>query len=128
MRDHGSGYTRYQLQVPLVIHWPGREPVRYEHRSSHYDIAPTLLQDALGCDNAAEDYSSGQNLFAGRSWDWLLAGSYYNYAVLEPDQITVTYPNGRYEVRDWNYRIQTSPDVRGDVLMAVTRENSRFYR
>jgi len=128
LRDHGSGYTRYQLQVPLVIHWPGREPARYEHRSSHYDIVPTLLQEVLGCDNAAEDYSSGQNLFAGRDWDWLLAGSYYNYAVLEPDQITVTYPNGRYEVRDWNYQILTNPEVRGDVLMAVTRENSRFYR
>lgn len=128
LRDHGSGYTRYQLQVPLVIRWPGREPARYEHRSSHYDIVPTLLQDVLGCDNPATDYSSGNNLFAGKDWDWLLAGSYYNYAVLEPDQITVTYPNGQYEVRDWNYRILPNPEVRGNVLMAVTQENSRFYR
>lgn len=128
LRDHGSGYTRYQLQVPLIIHWPGRSPARYEQRSSHYDIVPTVMQDLLGCLNPAEDYSSGQNLFAGKSWQWLLAGSYYNYAMLEPDQITVTYPNGRYEVRDWNYRILANPEVRTDVLMDVTRENSRFYR
>jgi membrane-anchored protein YejM (alkaline phosphatase superfamily) len=128
LRDHGSGYTRYQLQVPLVIRWPGRESARYVHRSSHYDIVPTLMQDVLGCDNATTDYSSGNNLFAEQGWDWLLAGSYYNYAVLEPDQITVTYPNGQYEVRDWDYRILSEPEVRGDVLMAVTRENSRFYR
>lgn len=128
LRDHGSGYTRYQLQVPLIIHWPGREPQIFDHRSSHYDIVPTLMQNALGCRNDPADYSSGHNLFAAKSWDWLLAGSYYNYAVLEPDQITVTYPNGQYEVRDWNYQILSQPKVRGDVLMSVSQENSRFYR
>jgi membrane-anchored protein YejM (alkaline phosphatase superfamily) len=128
LRDHGSGYTRYQLQVPLIIHWPGREPKTFYHRSSHYDIVPTLMQDALGCSNDPDDYSSGHNLFAGKSWDWLLAGSYYNYAVMEPDQITVTYPNGQYEVRDWNYRILSQPEVRADVLISVSQENSRFYQ
>ncbi|MDZ4731274.1 MAG: DUF3413 domain-containing protein [Xanthomonadales bacterium] len=128
LRDHGSGYTRYQLQVPLIIRWPGRESKIFDHRSSHYDIVPTLMQNVLGCRNDPADYSSGHNLFAGKNWDWLLAGSYYNYAVLEPDQITVTYPNGQYEVRDWNYRILSQPKVRGDVLMSVTQENSRFYR
>jgi len=128
LRDHGSGYTRYQLQVPLIIHWPGRIPASFEQRSSHYDIVPTLMQELLGCHNPPEHYASGQNLFAGESWPWLLAGSYYNYALLEPDQITVTYPNGQYEVRDWNYRILANPEVRVDVLMDVTEENSRFYR
>lgn len=128
LRGHGSGYTRYQLQIPLIIQWPGRKPKRFEHRSSHYDIVPTLMQDVLGCRNDAADYSIGHNLFAGKSWEWLLAGSYYNYAVVEPDQITVTYPNGQYEVRDWNYRILSQPEIRGDVLMSVSQENARFYR
>jgi len=128
LRDHGSGYTRYQLQVPMILHWPGRAAARFEHRSSHYDVVPTLMQDALGCSNDPSDYASGNNLFSGKDWDWILAGSYYNYAVLEPDQVTVTYPNGQYEVRDWDYRILGNPEVRGEVLMSVTRENSRFYR
>jgi membrane-anchored protein YejM (alkaline phosphatase superfamily) len=128
LRDHGSGYTRYQLQVPMILHWPGRAAARFEHRSSHYDVVPTLMQDVLGCSNDPADYASGNNLFSGKSWDWILAGSYYNYAVLEPDQITVTYPNGQYEVRDRDYRILAKPEVRGEVLMSVTRENSRFYR
>ncbi len=128
LRDHGSGYTRYQLQVPLIIHWPGRNPASFEQRSSHYDIVPTVMQELLGCLNPPEDYSSGQNLFAGESWRWLLAGSYYNYAMLEPDQITITYPSGQYEVRDWNYHILANPEVRAEVLMDVTEENSRFYR
>lgn len=128
LRDHGSGYTRYQVQVPMLIRWPGRAARRFEHRTSHYDVVPTLMQDLLGCANPASDFASGRNLFEGESWPWLLAGSYYNYAVLEPDQITVTYPNGRFEVRDWNYRIATDPIIRPDVLQSVMHENSRFYR
>jgi membrane-anchored protein YejM (alkaline phosphatase superfamily) len=128
LKNHGSGYSRYQLQVPMVVLWPGREPGEFQHRTSHYDLVPTLMQDLLGCGNPAREYASGNNLFSGSEWDWLLAGSYYNYAVLEPDQITITFPNGRYEVRGWDYRIKSNPEIRADVLQAVTKENSRFYQ
>jgi membrane-anchored protein YejM (alkaline phosphatase superfamily) len=128
LKDHGSGYTRYQLETPMVIAWPGRAAAEFSHRTSHYDIVPTLMQEMLGCSNPATDFASGNNLFSGDEWAWLLAGSYYNYAVLEPDQITVTYPNGNFEVRDWDYRISPDPKIRGAVLEAVSSENSRFYR
>ena len=128
LTDHGSGYTRYQLQVPLVISIPGRAPAVFDHRSSHYDLVPTLMEEVLGCTSPSSDYASGTNLFDQRNWDWLLAGSYYNYAVLEPDQVTITYPNGRFEVRDWNYRIAEKPVISGTLLESVAKENSRFYR
>ena len=129
LERHGSGYTRYQLVIPMVLAWPGRERgVAYDHRTSHYDVAPTLVQDLLGCSNPAVDYSVGQNLFEGRAWDWMVAGSYFNYAVLEPDQVTVTFPNGLYEVRDWDYRLREAPVFRGDVLEAVSEQNARFFR
>jgi membrane-anchored protein YejM (alkaline phosphatase superfamily) len=129
LRKHGSGYTRYQLVTPMVLHWPGRESgAVYEHRTSHYDIIPTLMQDLFGCKNPPGDYSVGNNLFDLQQWDWLVAGSYYNYAVLEPDQITITFPNGLYEVRDWDYRLADTPQFRGDVLEAVSEQNARFFR
>ena len=129
LRKHGSGYTRYQLVTPMVLYWPGRESgAVYEHRTSHYDIIPTLMQNLFGCKNPASDYSVGNNLFDLQQWDWLVAGSYYNYAVLEPDQITVTFPNGLYEVRDWDYRLHDTPQFRGDVLEAVSEQNARFFR
>jgi hypothetical protein len=129
LKKHGSGYTRYQLVTPMVLYWPGREGgAVYEHRTSHYDIIPTLMQNLFGCKNPASDYSVGNNLFDLREWDWLVAGSYYNYAVLEPDQVTVTFPNGLYEVRDWDYRLSDTPQFRGDVLEAVSEQNARFFR
>lgn len=129
LERHGSGYTRHQLVTPMVLAWPGRERgVAYDHRTSHYDVAPTLMQDLLGCGNPASDYAVGHNLFERRAWDWMIAGSYFNYAVLEPDQVTVTFPNGLYEVRDWDYRLREDPVFRGDVLEAVSEQNGRFFR
>ena len=128
LEKHGSGYTRYQLVTPMILAWPGRPTgVTYQHRSSHYDIVPTLVQELLGCSNPPADYSIGRNLFDHQPWDWMLAGSYYNYAVLEPDQVTITFPNGLYEVRDWDYRLAKEPRFRGDVLEGVSEQNARFY-
>jgi hypothetical protein len=102
---HGSGFGHLQLGIP-----------------------PTLLRRMLGCSNSFTDYSSGNDIFDGPQWDWLIAGSYYNYAVLEPDQVTVTFPNGTYEVRDGNYRLLDQPSFNADVLEAVMRENTRFHK
>ena len=96
--------------------------------ASHYDIAPTLMQDLFACSNPPQDYSVGNNLFENREWNWMVAGSYFNYAVLEPDQVTVTFPNGLYEVRDWDYRLLRNPVFRGDVLQQVSEQNARFFR
>jgi membrane-anchored protein YejM (alkaline phosphatase superfamily) len=129
LEKHGSGYTRYQLVTPLVLAWPGRAAgVTYTHRTSHYDIVPTLMQELFECSNPASDYSVGANLFDEQAWNWMLAGSYYNYAVLEPDQVTITFPSGLFEVRDWDYHLAPSPSFRGDVLEAVAEQNARFYQ
>ncbi len=125
---HGSGFSRYQLQVPLIIRWPGMNARRLEHRTSHYDVAPTLLRRLLSCANEAADFSSGRDLLAGISWEWLIAGSYYNYAVIERDRITVTFPNGTYEVRDRAYRLIHQPSFDAGTLQAVMQENRRFHR
>jgi len=125
---HGSGYSRYQLGVPMVLAWPGIKPQHLSHRTSHYDIVPTLMQRLLGCSNPYTDYSSGQDMYDGPQWEWMIAGSYYNYAVLEPGQMTITFPNGLYEVRDDKYRLLENPQFNAEVLQAVMHENTRFHR
>ncbi|MEE4218048.1 MAG: DUF3413 domain-containing protein [Xanthomonadales bacterium] len=129
LERHGSGFTRYQLVTPMIVAWPGRSRgVVLQHRTSHYDVVPTLMQEFFSCGNPPSDYSVGQNLFDMMEWDWMVAGSYFNYAVLEPDQVTVTFPNGLYEVRDWAYNLRRDPQFRGDVLEAVSEQNARYFR
>jgi hypothetical protein len=125
---HGSSYSGYQLHTPFIVHWPGKEPGVVARRSSHNDVAPTLLTDVLGCANPASDYSSGGNLFSGPEWDWLVAASYTGFAVVEPRQVTIS--SGVYfETRDAaSYQLIPEPQLDSDVLLRAIRETSRFHR
>ena len=40
---HGTSYSNYQMHTPLVVSWPGRPPGRVTRRTSHNDVAPTLV-------------------------------------------------------------------------------------
>jgi len=124
---HGTAFSDYQLHTPFVLRWPGREPGRVDRRTSHNDLAPTLLGELFGCTNPPTDYASGQSLFSGAQWDWLITVSHNDYALLEPDQVTIVYSFGN-EVRDQHYRLIQHPRLSQDKLRAAVQEMSRFYR
>ena len=52
-KGHGTAYSDYQMHTPLVLRWPGRPPGRVARRTSHNDVAPTLLTELFGCTNPA---------------------------------------------------------------------------
>jgi hypothetical protein len=124
---HGTGFTRAQLQTPLLIRWPGRPPGRRDRRTSHFDVAPTLVAGLFGCTNPPSDYASGHDLFTDAQWAWLIATDYTDYALIEPDRVTVVLQDA-YEIRDRNYRLIPHPTLPRDGLRAALREMSRFYR
>jgi membrane-anchored protein YejM (alkaline phosphatase superfamily) len=124
---HGTAFSALQMHTPLLIRWPGRGPERIARRTSHNDVAPTLVTGVFGCTNPPADYSSGQSLFSGEQWEWLIAASYADYALIEPERVTIVYPAG-YEIRDRNYRLIEHPTLPRDSLRAALREMSRFYR
>ncbi|MBE9548658.1 MAG: DUF3413 domain-containing protein [Proteobacteria bacterium] len=126
-RKHGSAYTDLQLKVPMLIHWPGKGAGVFDHRSSHYDVAPTLLKGVLGCNNPEADYSLGHDLYSRKSWPWLLVGSYYNEAVVSPDDILISFPGGGFEVRDRQYRLIDKPQLDKDLLRKVMQQRSRYH-
>lgn len=124
---HGSGYSRYQLHTPMVVSWPGREPRIVERRTSHNDIAPTLLSEVFSCANPPSDYSSGTSLFDGEAWSWLVVGSYNDFAIVEPDRVTISHTSGGFEIRDKDYRLAEELIVDREVLAAALAETTRFY-
>ena len=124
---HGTSFSVYQMRTPLVLRWPGRPPGRVVRRTSHNDLAPTLLSQLFGCTNPPSDYASGHDLFSDAQWDWLIATGYRDYALIEPEQVTVVY-SASYEVRDRSYRLVVNPTLPRDSLRAALREMSRFYR
>lgn len=124
---HGTAFSDYQLHTPMLVHWPGRPPGRVARRTSHNDLAPTLVSELFRCTNPPSDYASGHSLFSGAQWDWLITASYTAFALLQPDQVTVVYPAG-YEVRDREYRLIPRPTFPQDALRAALREMRRFYQ
>ncbi|SDG47791.1 hypothetical protein SAMN05216571_11521 [Onishia taeanensis] len=126
---HGSNYSREQVEVPLVMHLPGHSGGKIDFRTQHADIAPTLLEEVLGCEAAPARYTLGHNLTQGASAkDWMLSGSYMGYGILLPDRQVDVAPTGRFEVYD--YQMQPLDAARPDpsTSQAVLKALSRFYR
>ena len=124
---HNTAYSELQLHTPLLIRWPGRSPGRVSRRTSHFDMAPTLLTGVFGCTNPPSDYASGQDLFGGLPWEWLIAASHRNFALVEPDRVTIVSPAG-YEIRDGSYRLVPDATLPRDRLRTALQEMRRFYR
>jgi len=125
---HGSNYTAAQLQVPLVVAWPGVEGGDRTWRTTHEDVVATLLQDWLGCEDPGGALSRGLALADPSPRPPLVACSYYNHAIVEPDRATITYPAGPYEIVDPTGRALPDARVRPDTLETALEAMSRYLR
>lgn len=100
---HNGNYSKWQIGVPLVCHFVGDKhtPGVRRHRTTHYDIVPTLMQEAIGVTNPTADYSMGHNLDDRCSRNWHVVGSELNYAfIVDGDTILEKTPEGTLEVTD----------------------------
>ncbi|CAM2853048.1 DUF3413 domain-containing protein [Vibrio mytili] len=122
-----SNYSRYQLQVPMVIHWPGKVPGEFKHNTSHLDLSVTLLQDMLGVSSNPNDYSSGRNLFDESRRRWILAGDSRELALITDSQTTVIDKFGNYKLYDSHYKRLRDESPKLPVLMQGLTELQRFY-
>ena len=98
---HGSNFTRWQTQTPLLVMSPGQFAGRHESRLSlHQDIVPTLMQEALSCKSSIESYSSGVNLFHLPERRGTMLASYMMQAYWFDDVVFDRTTNRSYDWRD----------------------------
>lgn len=97
---HASNYTSYQVQTPLIIAWPDAQAKIFNHRTTHYDIAPTLLQRVLNCKNAYSDYAIGTDLLNTQRNSYILANSYTNIGIIEKNRSTTLFSSGNIRIND----------------------------
>jgi membrane-anchored protein YejM (alkaline phosphatase superfamily) len=124
----GGGMTRWQVQTPLIVHWPGQPARDIRHWTSHVDLAPTLMARVLGCSTPAGDYSNGRDLLDASPRPYLVAYNGIRLAVMEPDRITVLYEYGGMDVVNPDYRDIPNGKPRPEIMNEVLRDTSRFYR
>lgn len=121
---HGSNFTRWQTQTPLLLMSPGQFAGKRETRLSlHQDIVPTLMQEALGCADPAENYSSGSNLFHLPERRGTLLSSYMTQAYWFDDMVFDRTTNKQYDWRDMKQaRTLTDPEA----VKILMNEERRF--
>lgn len=123
-----SNYSRYQLQVPLIIHWPNQTPSVVLHKTSHLDVVPTLMENLLSVNSPSNDYSSGVNLFDPKvKRNWLLAGDSREIVLITDQQTTVIDKFGNYKVYNQEYQRDKSAKPKLSLLMQGLSELKRFY-
>ena len=98
---HNGNFSKHQIMVPLIVHIPNKEHKVYTHRTTHYDIVPTVMRNALGVTNPDDDYSMGHQLTDTQSRSWHVVGSELNYAfIVEGDTILEKSAEGGLLVYD----------------------------
>ncbi|MBD1573767.1 DUF3413 domain-containing protein [Vibrio sp. S17_S38] len=122
-----SNFSRYQLQVPMVIHWPGKEPTVYTKKTSHLDLSATLMQSVLETSSNPYDFGSGENLFAQSDRPWILAGDNNNIALITNTSTTVVDQFGNYKVYNPDYQRDKKAKPKLSVMLQGLSELKRFY-
>lgn len=123
-----SNFSRYQLQVPMVIHWPGKAPTVYTKKTSHLDLSATLMQDVLETSSNPYDFGSGKNLFTQSDRPWILAGDNNNIALITNKSTTVVDQFGNYKVYTPDYQRDKKAKPKLSVMLQGLSELKRFYR
>lgn len=123
---HGSNYTPVQIQVPLIIRWPGQTPHHWSHLTSHYDIAPYVMSHNFGCRNSISDYSIGEGLLEVHRQPFLLVGSYINMCIVEPNQNTTLLTSGEIVIADNQANILTGK-INENILEEALSMMRKYY-
>lgn len=113
--------------VPLVILWPGEKNARQITRmTSHLDIVPTLMEELLGSQSSADQYSSGQSLFDNSQRQYLLSGDLKKYVIYERDKITQFSNDGQIDSINWQGKALDDDDIDITLLIDVLSKLRRF--
>lgn len=86
---HGGNFSPVQIRVPFMIFDAGKGIETYRHRTTHYDVAPTLMKEYLGVKNPIEDIAVGHLMTDPCNRDWHYVGDYGNYAFVMDSELRV---------------------------------------
>ncbi|HAR80048.1 MAG TPA: hypothetical protein DCR21_04375 [Succinivibrionaceae bacterium] len=125
---HNGNFTKYQLQVPLVVKWPDKGHRIIKERAVGYDVSTTIMQDVLGVENPTEDYSVGQNLFDLKPISYFLAGSYIEFGIVEQDRIVLIDRFNALHFKDLNYRDSSNTTRDKNIFDALMLMNKYLKR
>jgi membrane-anchored protein YejM (alkaline phosphatase superfamily) len=121
---HASNFTRFQTSVPLLVYAPGLAPKTYRHRTTHFDVMPSVMRNYLGCEDPFSTYSVGQPLFEPGGRDTIVMSEYSDFAIMNGNHTAVVRKHGM-EVRDEAY-LKLDIRLAPKVIATALEQNARF--
>ena len=127
---HNSNYSPVQLRVPLLYFDASQAAATRRHRTTHYDIAPTLLKSVLGVQNNVTDLGVGYMLQDSCSRDWHIVGNKDNYAFIrEKDNVIIEKKySGHIDVYDSLMNIRDDYNVNARELNDAILRLNKLYK
>ncbi len=123
----GTSFNQQQLQVPLVIHWPGTPAQTINKLTGHNDVMRTLMQRLLHVKTNPNDYSQGEDLFtAQRRNNWVATGDNSLLVITTPTQTLVLDSGGNYRAYDKNDKEIKDEKPQLALLLQVLTDVKRF--
>ena len=120
-------WSRPNLHVPLVIHWPGTPAQRINMLTEHKDVMTTLMQRLLHVSTPANEYSQGQDLFsAARRHNWVTSADGNTLAVTTPTLTLVLNSNGNYQTYNLQGERLKDQKPQLSLLLQVLTDEKRF--
>jgi membrane-anchored protein YejM (alkaline phosphatase superfamily) len=119
---HNGNFSPWQVRVPLVLRGPGWGPATVTGMTSHYDVAPTLLSQVLGCTNEPASYSIGLPLLqAARTRTSVPLFDFDEMGILQDGRLTLLTPYGGFKVE--TERLDVLDERPQDALVASVRND-----
>jgi hypothetical protein len=125
---HTSNYTKYQLKVPMLIHWPGKSNKKVRYKTTHYDFSKTLLSELLSCNVNDDTAGIGLNMFEPRKDSFHLAASYTNTGFVDKKRIFVMLGSGLILVQDETGKVLENESANPTILKEGIEQMSHFYQ
>jgi hypothetical protein len=126
--QHGGNFSKYQIEVPMLLFDASKLPKTYNQKTIHYDIAPTIMKNFLGVINDSFDYSFGHDLFNPIPRSSFVCGYNQRFAIIEEKQITNIYPSGLFDVTDQQLNTLDDAYINYDLVSKELKGINRFYK
>lgn len=126
---HNGNFSVHQIGVPMIWHIPGQKAHKYSHRTTHYDMVPTLMKEFLGVKNPTGDYSMGHLMTDKTPRLWHVVGSNLNYAfIIKNDTILEKTAEGGLDVYDAKMNPVKNYHVPMKQFDAAIKQLNKFFR
>ena len=130
---HFSNYSKWQIQIPFILHDPSmkKESIQHDYVTTHYDIAPTLLHNFLGVENAYQDYAIGKNLYDQSSRYPFWSGDFIIRTSLVFEDVLTTVEHGPAIINVTDRDLKPLPrsiiEDRKQQFIDAQKDKERFY-